>query len=191
MQYINNLEGHVDYDIIKQVINGDKNAFDALIEKYYNEIFKFVYNQLNDIETAKNVVQEICMRIYVNLKKYNPNKASFRTWMYRVANNYCINYIRDNKKYNAVELDISTISDDTDIIKEIVITDDVSYVMSVMSNNLSKRNCKMLLLHFFSDLTQEEIAESLNLAPKTVRNIISESIGKIRDIVRRDNYDRI
>lgn len=177
------MENCVDYNIIKQILNGDKDLFNQLIDKYYYEIFKFTYNQVNDVEKTKDVVQEIFMRIYKKLSKYNPKKASFRTWIYRIANNYCINYHRDHHKDQHLVLHGERISDSEDILNNLIKKEDVSYILDLMEKNLSQRNYKILILHFYSDLSQTDIGETMNLAPKTVRNIVSESIQKIRALV--------
>ena len=177
------MENCVDYDIIKQILNGDKDLFNQLIDKYYYEIFKFTYNQMNDIEKTKDVVQEIFMRIYKKLNKYNPKKASFRTWIYRIASNYCINYHRDHQGDQHLVLDGDRISGSEDILANLIQKEDISYILDLMKKNLSQRNYKILILHFYSDLSQKDISETMNLAPKTVRNIVSESIQKIRALV--------
>lgn len=173
----------MDYDIIKQVIQGNIDKFDILITKYYNEIFKFVYNQINHLENTKDVVQEIFMRIFDNLGKYNPEKSEFRTWIYRISANYCINYQRNLSKNFTVTLDETLINTSNDILKDLIANDDVTYVMSLMEQHLSKRNFKIMILHFFSDLDQKEIGSAVGLAHKTIRNIVSGSIAKIRDLI--------
>ena len=173
----------MDYNVIKQILNGDKDQFNQLIDKYYYEIFKFTFNQVNDVEKTKDVVQEIFMRIYKNLKKYNPKKASFRTWIYRVANNYCINYHRDHRNDQHLVFDEEQISGSEDTLANLIQKEDVSYILDLMEKNLSQRNYQILILHFYSELSQKEIADTMNLAHKTVRNIVSESIKKIRALV--------
>lgn len=177
------MENSVDYKIIKQVLNGDKDQFNQLIDKYYYELFKFTFNQVNDVEITKDIVQEIFMRIYKKLGKYNPQKATFRTWMYRVANHYCMNYIRDHLKVQHLILDQERLPASEDILEALIKREDVSYILDLMEHNLSPRNYKILILHFYSDLSQKEIAETMKLAPKTIRNIVSDSLKKIRMMV--------
>lgn len=179
----------MDYEIIAKVKAGEVEEFNLLIEKYYREIFKFVHNQFDDLETTKDIVQEIFMRIYANLNKYNKKKATFRTWIYRISNNYCINYMRNNKNHDVKGFNLDSLKLSEDCLRDLVIKEDAKYVIHIMKKNLSKRNYKMLILHFFSDLNQTEIAEVFNIAPKTVRNVVSISIKSIRAIVRSEYND--
>ena len=178
----------MDIDIIKKVLNGDINQFNSLINKYYNELFKYAYNQFEDVEETKDVLQEIFMRLYNNLNKYNPEKASFRTWMYRVATNYCINY-RRKLKFTIKDYDFSRVSSTEDIVENLIQHEQVDLAISIMKKNLSKKQYQIMILYFFSDLAHKDIADVMNLQPKTIRNIVSESVKKIKEIVRRDTHD--
>ncbi len=169
----------MDTDIIKRVLEGQTDEFNKLIEKYYNELFVFVFNNVNNIETTKDLLQEIFMRLYSKLTKYNPSKASFRTWMYKVASNYLYSYLRKNK-FIISDTDLTTIKSEEDIIECCFKKDDVSYVLSIMKKVLNQTHFQIVILHFFSDLTVSEIASTMNKAEKTVRNVITLSLQKIR-----------
>jgi len=171
----NNLDKH----IIRAVLDGNHNEFNQLINKYYNELFVFIYNQTNNVETTKDVLQEIFMRLFEKLHTYNPDKASFRTWMYRVSSNYVLNYLR-KEKFELKDYDFNLISSSEDIIASCIKQDDVSFILDVMKKTLNKKHYQIMILSFFSNLTPEEIGDSLGVTEKTVRNTVSLSIQKIR-----------
>lgn len=172
----------MDNILIANVLQGDKQAFNELIELYYNELFKFVYNQTSDIELTKDLTQEIFMRIYTKLHTFNSKKASFRTWMYRVSSNYLVNYFRKNKiETLELETDLMVATDEVDPLTYALKQDDISYVIMIMSKVLNKKHQSIMMMHFFSYVSVDEIASILNIAPKTVRNVISLSIKKIKE----------
>lgn len=174
--------------IIQQVLAGNTDAFDQLIEKYYNELFVFIHNQVNNVETTRDILQEVFMRLYQKLGKYNPNKASFRTWMYRVAGNYTISYLRKMKYYiHDYNMDLIPTSDN--VLKTLIQQEDVREIVSLMKELLSKRHYQIMMLHFFSPLEDEEIAHAYGITKKTVQNTISLSIKKIKETMGGNRHE--
>lgn len=178
----------VDDVIIQQVLAGNTDAFDQLIEKYYNELFVFIHNQVNDVETTRDILQEVFMRLYQKLSKYNPSKASFRTWMYRVTGNYTISYLRKMKFY-IHDYNMDLISSSDNIVHTLIKQEDVREIISLMKDVLSKRHYQMMMLHFFSALDDEEIAHAYGVTKKTVQNTISLSIKKIKEQLGGTSYE--
>ncbi len=178
----------MDENIIHRVLAGYTNDFDQLIEKYYNELFVFIHNQVNDIEMTKDVLQEVFMRLYQKLNKYDSSKASFRTWMYRVTSNYTISYLK-RSKYYIKDYDLNLVSSEEDILAECVKRDDVKNILSLMKKILNKNHYQMMILHFFSDLSDDEISKVIGVSKKTVQNTISLSIKKIKEELGGETYD--
>ena len=170
----------MDEKIIAHILDGHPDDFGILVDKYYNELFVFIHNQTNDIEMTKDILQEICMRLYQNLSKYDSRKATYRTWMYRVASNYVFSYLK-KQKYYIKDYDFNFVSANEDIIQQCIQEDDVKQIISVMKKVLNAKHYQMMILHFFSDLSVLEIAETLHVSEKTVRNTISLSIKKTRN----------
>ena len=67
---------------------------DALVRKYYNEIYAYAYRQVGSRETALDLTQEIFISVLRSLQTYDPSRAAFRTWLYRVATNKVIDFRR-------------------------------------------------------------------------------------------------
>lgn len=166
----------------RRILKGDTTLFDDLIARHYNELFVYVHNQTNDIETSKDLTQEIFLKAYQNLSNYRPHKASFRTWIYRIATNHCIDHLRKRRLPTTTNYPMEALeSNEHDVLEAMINQEDVSLVLSTMDRVLSNRHARILMLRFFSDLSDEEIAQSMNLSVKTVRNVVSASIQKIRD----------
>ena len=80
---------------------GDRAAADRLIRKYFDEIYAYVYKQTSDKHTAMNVTQNIFMAVLQSMGNYDAKKASFRTWLYRIATNKTIDYYRSRAAENS------------------------------------------------------------------------------------------
>lgn len=69
---------------------GDRQAADRLIRAYYDEIYRFVFRQTGQKEDAMDLTQEIFLAVLGALPAFDPRRASFRTWLYRIAANKVI-----------------------------------------------------------------------------------------------------
>lgn len=175
-----------DDKLIIKILNGNKDLYGNLMEKYYKELFHFVYNIVNNYETTEDLLQEVFLKTYNNLKKYNSEKAQFRTWLYRIANNHVFNYLK-SRQYSQTKmtgyLEVELLSVE-DIEKKILQDEQITEIISIMKKVLSKKHLRIMQLHFFSDLTIQEISESEDIPIKTIYKAIKTSIEKIKKEVK-------
>lgn len=85
---------------------GSKKDADQLVRSYYDEIYIFVFRQINDAEKALDLTQDIFISMLQSISAYKKQMASFRTWLYRIATNKVIDY---KKKYVPIAVDIDEI----------------------------------------------------------------------------------
>ena len=153
-----------------------------LVEKYYKEIFKFVYKQSFDEQLALDLTQEVFIRMLQSISAFDPKRATYRTWLYRIASNHCIDYYR-SKSFRAGKQTI--------YVEEIEI-DGVDHVMEQLETKEQFVKVNELLLKFdlelqqivryklFLELTFHEIASFLNLPESTVKTKYYAAIKKLR-----------
>lgn len=172
--------------------NQEKPLFDDVLNEYYKYILKFVAKQVNEIEDAKDLTQDIFMKAYNNYSKYDTNKAAVKTWLFAIANNHIINFWKSSylNKKSTIDLDTIQLRSSEDILETVIQEEEVKLILSLMSKLLSKRNVKIMNLYFFSDLSPKEISEILKMNQKTVSNVISLSIKKIKEKLE-DTNERI
>ncbi|TYQ17962.1 UNVERIFIED_CONTAM: RNA polymerase sigma-70 factor (ECF subfamily) [Acetivibrio alkalicellulosi] len=77
---------HEDILISKILNGGDMESFSVLVQSYQVQLYNFVYKMINSKEDTEDILQEIFIKVYNNLYKYN-NKYSFSTWVYSIAVN--------------------------------------------------------------------------------------------------------
>lgn len=83
-----------DPDLVKAVLAGDTDAFRALVERHQQRIFRFAYGLLGNWEEAQDVAQEVFLAAFANLSGYESSRAAFSTWLYAIARNRCINWLK-------------------------------------------------------------------------------------------------
>lgn len=85
-----------DKNLIQQYLKGDSKSLDILIEKYLKMIYGFVYKNVGDTATAEDITQEVFIKIWKNIKKFDQNK-SFKPWIFQIAKNTSIDFLRKKK----------------------------------------------------------------------------------------------
>lgn len=141
---------------------------DALVRKYYNEIYAYAYRQVNDRETALDLTQEIFISVLRSLQTYDPSRASFRTWLYRVSTNKVID-CRRRSVPPTVPLDGLQLPDEHDFAAQVerqsVLADIERYVSA-----LDPRTQQVYRLRLYGGYTFPELAEMLGEPESAVKS---------------------
>ena len=90
--------------LVAQASKGDLAAYDELVRRYQTRIYSLAYNMTGSKEDAEDMVQDVFVKAYSSLKNFR-GTSSFYTWIYRIAINRTINFVKKRKKRQAMSLD--------------------------------------------------------------------------------------
>lgn len=140
---------------VAEVLVGNINAFSGLIDKYQKQIFRLTFKMVQDYDDAKDLTQNIFIKVYQNLSSYNPN-YSFFSWTYRIAINESINFLKQKKTYKKIDKRmVDKIGSPEDIFEKNEMTKNLEKAMQSMKPEL----CSILVLKYFQELSYNEISE--------------------------------
>lgn len=93
-------QGHADWSLIERIKAGDDRAFDALMERYKRPILNFVFRIIGDAAEADDAAQDVFVRAYQTIRKdgFHQGRAEFSTWLFQVARNAAIDFLRQRKR---------------------------------------------------------------------------------------------
>jgi RNA polymerase sigma factor (sigma-70 family) len=94
-----------DHEIIKKALEGDQDSYTRLMKKYHDPVFSLVFKIIHDKEEIEDLVQETFIKAFGSLKSFNEN-YSFSTWIFKIASNNCIDYMR-KKKLKTLSIDMT------------------------------------------------------------------------------------
>ncbi len=174
-----------DTDLVKALIKGDIEAFDALFARYSGKIFLLGKRYLGTREDAEGLVQEVFIKIWEK-KEQIKEHLSFRAYLFTITYNTIRRYFR--VKYRKPEL-LQEIPEELAAKAEQVATH-VEFLELVEEveraiESLSPRQRQIYKMSRQDGLSHKEIARLLSLRPKTVENHIHEAIRKIREHLSR------
>jgi len=80
--------------IVAQVLAGKTSEFRKLVERYHQPVFRFARNLIGDEHDAEDITQEVFLAAFDHLASYNAKRASLLTWLFTIARNGCVNYLK-------------------------------------------------------------------------------------------------
>ena len=100
-----------DFSLISRILNNnDRDAADELVTQYYKAVYKLIYIKLKDEELSMDLTQETFISALKGLGRFNIEKASFKTWLTRIADNKVTDYFRSRQYHESI---VTQIMDDT------------------------------------------------------------------------------
>lgn len=167
-----------DYTIVKQAIKGDQKAYSILHDRYRSPIFHMMLKMVNNREDADDLTIEAFGKAFAKLTSYAPRYA-FSTWLFRIAINNGIDYIR-KKRLQMLSIDDpidgESSSDYSGNIRSTTLDPEEAFIrkqrlglMREMLTKLSGKYRLMIELRYFEELSYEEIARELDIPLGTVK----------------------
>src|SRR5919106_3444247 len=86
-----------DAGVVSAFLDGEERAFQELVDRYQTRLLNFVYRTIGDREKAEDLVQEVFIRVYRHLHRFDPTKK-FSTWIYTIASNLAKNELRNRSR---------------------------------------------------------------------------------------------
>lgn len=183
--------------LIHRAAKGDEAAFEQLLTQHEKSVYNLCLRMTGNPEDAMDVSQEVFLRVWKNLGSYQFD-AAFSTWLFRIASNACIDFLRAKKRRNDVSLTMQDENDGED--KELAVPDETPLpeeqllakeqqraVMKAMSE-LPPDFREILQLRVVEGLPYEEIAEILDIKVGTVKSRLARARDQLRKNLEDGNF---
>lgn len=158
-----------DLKLVNEILCGNIDSFNILVNKYEKIILKFIYNIIRDREAAEDIAQEVFITVYNKLYTYN-EKYKFSNWMLQISKNKAIDYIRKYKRvYEANLEDIREVAN-----SEVSPEDNAEYretkeeVLKFI-NELNEIDRQIIIFRYTHELTFQDISEILDMNESAVK----------------------
>jgi RNA polymerase sigma factor (sigma-70 family) len=168
-----------DLALVRQAQRGDLRAYDALLQRYRERIYATVYHMTANHEDANDLVQETFIKAYQALKTFK-GTASFYTWLYRIAVNKTINFLKQRRTRTQLSLNDLDLNAEHDPDLVALISDktprreaalaELQEKLNAAMQKLSESHRLVVTLHDVQGLSHEEIADIMDCNVGTVRS---------------------
>lgn len=183
-----------DFMLVQRATKGDQKAYTELMDRYRDAIYFMLLKMVNNSSDAEDLTIEAFGKAFKNIDQYTPNYA-FSTWLFKIATNNCIDFIR-KKKANTVSLDQADEEEDkapTDIManvldpEESLIKAQKLKLMRAIVSKLKPRYRKLIELRYFKEYSYDEISEELELPIGTVKAQLFRARELLYNILKHTN----
>jgi len=183
-----------DEDLIAQLQLGQTDALDELYRRHARQLYVFCYHTMRqNPQQAEDLVHDVFERIIKSAHTFNPRKAAFRTWMFRIARNHCIDVMRRNTKLSFVPIEQAPEAPgDAPALADTLPAPDDGVEATVEHTTMIQavRECiralenddekQAILLYYLGDKVYREIATILGKSLSMARNYIKAAQDKVK-----------
>jgi len=187
------VNGITDQAIVERVVKGEVDAFAMLVDRYQDRIYSAVHNYVSNPDDAIDIAQEAFVKAYSKLRSFDSSSA-FYTWLYRIAINTAIDYLRKRKSRPTDSLDDDRFTEigfeppskDPSADPEKVVTrHEQTTALKNAIGLLSEKLKTVVVLHDIEGLSQEEVAEILKVPVGTVKSRVSRARTELKYLLQK------
>ncbi|MFO7889435.1 MAG: sigma-70 family RNA polymerase sigma factor [bacterium] len=179
-----------DAELINRFLDGDINSFNRLVKRWEKPIYNFIYRNLSNKNSAKDVCQKTFIRVYMKLKKLkDPHK--FSPWIYRIALNLCRDEHRNNKKRNHLSCDqtneeqhyipVQLPANDDNSPDKILNKKQIENLLKEQLQKIPEEQRVVIIMKQYQGLKFREIADILGQPVNTVKSRLYYGLKALKD----------
>lgn len=172
-----------DEKLIRAYRTGNNRAFEILLKRYEKPLFAFIFRFVGDKQTAEDLFQQVWLKILGGFDSY-VEKGKFGSWLFGVAHNCCIDYLRSAnvslRNDLSYEEGFDHFASETATPDEIIIQDEERLWLEKAIGELPEDQKEVLLLRLYSNMTFKEIAKQLNCPLNTVLGRMHYAVAHLK-----------
>lgn len=183
-----------DFELVRRAVeNNDDKAYGDLMSRYRKSVYHMVLKMVKNTDDAEDLTIVAFAKAFKNLEKFNPN-FTFSTWLFRIATNNCIDFIR-KKKLNTTSISSAYTSDNGDSVgidlkdqnknpQEEAIHNQKIEIMRLIVKRLPPKYKSLVTLRYFDELSYDEIAKELGSPLGTVKAQLHRARELLHELVK-------
>jgi RNA polymerase sigma-70 factor (ECF subfamily) len=182
-----------DSQLVKQYIQGDERAIEALINRHNSRLTGFIYSKVGDRELTEDIFQDTFMKVIRTLKRgaYN-EEGKFLPWVMRIAHNLVIDHFRKHNRmpmYNSKESYniFSLLDDDRLNAEKQLIKDQIDSDLIKMIKELPEDQQEVLEMRIYKDMSFKEISDNTGVSINTALGRMRYALINLRKLVEANN----
>ena len=158
--------------------------FNVLYERYYEQIFLFIFKRVGTEEEAADVCSQVFLKVMLNLSKYQFRGLPFSSWLYRIASNEVMQFFRTNKKERQVSMESAGI---TLFMEEVESADNEESInkMTQAFEHLKAEELHLLELRYFEKMPFRQVAEILNITENNAKVRMFRVLKKMKKLMTK------
>jgi len=184
-------------ELMAKIAKGDEDAFEILVNRHQTSILNLVYRFVGDRTQAKDLAQEVFIRVWQSAKTYEP-KAKFTTWIYRITANLCFNELKSARRKKWFPFNWSdedgehtfeeTLADSTPSTEDLLLEKERNRQISDALQSLPDNQRLALVLKRYDDRSYQEIAQVIGCSVSAVESLLVRAKRALQEKLK--NYEK-
>ena len=176
-----------DDDLLFRMQNDDETAFQMLVERHIDRAHGLALRILKNQADAEDVTQDVFVKTWTNRMSWQPGRARFSTWLYRVIVNRCIDLRRA-----PVNEDLENIpepADDASSAEDLIQQSQVHLQVEKAISRLPTQQRAAIVLSYYEELSNAQVAEIMGTTIDAIESLLKRGRQKLREYLRHSSRD--
>ncbi len=173
----------------RRYLDGDDTGITEIIRDYKDGLTLYINGYVNNIFTAEDLMEDTFFKLASKRPRFS-GKSAFKTWLYAIARNVALDYLRKNAKTldEPIEEFSNYLAEESDVEKEYLIKEQKIFLHRTM-RELRPEYFQVLYLVYFEDFTNEEIAKIMKKNKRQVENLIYRAKSTLKSELKKEGFE--
>jgi len=180
-----------DNELAKLVQKGHKECYREIVSRYQKKLFVYVYHLLGNKEETEDILQNVFVKTFNSIKHFDI-KRKFSSWIYRIAHNESVNYLKRKSRKRFVSWeDVSTSKDKLETSSDEESPDDLWLKKELRKevqdalDKLPQKYREVLVLRYFLNKTYDEMSDILGKPANTIGTLLNRAKKKLSQVIKK------
>jgi len=171
--------------LVQRAKQQDQEAFAQLYEAYFDKIYRYIVIRIGNKTEAEDLTQQVFLKALKSISSFRWQGVPFSAWLYRIAHNQVVDYLRKNKKRVTVQLDESLVSHEDDPQSTAERKLDIEQLVAA-TKQLTEAQREVISLRFAGELPVAEVAKVVGRSEGAVKALQHSGIVSLRKALSRE-----
>ena len=170
--------------LVSRAQKGDEEAFAQLYEEYFTKIYRYVIVRMGNEMEAEDITQQVFLKALQSIGSFKWKGSPFSAWLYRIAHNQVVDYLRKTKRRITVSVDEVTLVDESDPQADVEKKFDLKQLSGAI-RHLTEAQQTVISLRFTSELSTAEVARIMGKKEGAIKALQHSAIVSLRKALAR------
>ena len=171
----------------RRFIDGDKSAFEEIVDLYRQPLIFFIYRYTGDIEAAEDLAEDVFVELIIHPKRYD-FRASLKTYIYTIGRNKAVDFMRKRSRFTLVGEENLADMADLQTLEDSVVQSEENRQLSRALGQVNEEYRTALHLVYLEDMSYDEAGYIMKKSRKQVENLIYRGKKAVRAILEKEGF---
>lgn len=175
-----------DNELVKEVLSGSISAFEEIMKRHEISIMNFCFNIVRNKENAEDITQEVFLKVFNKLYTFK-SQYKFSTWLYQIAKNKCVDFLRKNSRVNQIDSENLLNLSGSEVTEDTIEFNETKKSIIKFIYSLKEIDRQILLLRYTREnLTFKDISEIMNISEANVKKRYYRAYDKYENFMESE-----